>query len=85
MAPRSWAVFRKIDILRHVFERVVLETLASVEIEAEDWSARQNERLVAQVLASPALEPALADALESELTLRFTERLVDSPQTALAS
>jgi len=63
----------------HVFERVVLETLASVEIEAEDWSARESERLVAQVLASPALEPALADALESELTLRFTERLVDSP------
>jgi uncharacterized RDD family membrane protein YckC len=39
----------------------------------------RTERLVAQVLASPALERLLAEALESRLTLDLTDRMVRSP------
>ena len=68
-----------------VFERVVIEALASSELEVVSASeSEQNERVVAQVLASPALDRALADALESHLTVEFTERLVRSPAFRLA-
>jgi hypothetical protein len=38
VAPRSWAVFRKIDILRHVFERVVAACMAAGLVKGEGFA-----------------------------------------------
>jgi uncharacterized RDD family membrane protein YckC len=70
------------SLIEHrVIERVAAEVLTRAErgeiVSARD--AEQTERLVAQVLASPALEQVLADALESRLTLDLTDRIVRSP------
>jgi uncharacterized RDD family membrane protein YckC len=67
-----------------VIERVVVEALTSAELEARGLSPRDSERVVAQVMASPALERALADALESQMTLEFTERILQNPAFRLA-
>ncbi len=70
------------SLIEHrVVERVVTEALASAELEGALVSreTERTERLVAQVLESPALERVLADALESRLTLDLTDRMVRSP------
>ena len=75
------------SLIEHrVVERVLVEALASAELEGELVSVREAdaERLVAQVLESPALERILADALESKLTLDLTDRIVRSPAFTLA-
>jgi uncharacterized RDD family membrane protein YckC len=75
------------SLIEHrVVERVVVEVLERAELERaidsrEIASARETERteqLVAQVLASPALERILGDALESRLTIDLTDKLVRS-------
>jgi uncharacterized RDD family membrane protein YckC len=61
-----------------VVGRVAAEALASADLERETETER-TERLVEQVLASPALERLLADALDSRLSVDLTDRVVRSP------
>ena len=64
-----------------VVGRVAAEALASADPERELGSPVETEtdRLREQVLASPALERLLADALDSRLTLELTDGIVKSP------
>jgi uncharacterized RDD family membrane protein YckC len=66
-----------------VVERVVAETVASMDLERAVTSALESERterLVEQVLASPAFERLLADVLESRVRVALTERILGSPE-----
>ena len=76
--PLPEAVARSL-IERRVVERAIAEAFASEAPETKLTSDAETERLIAQVLSSPALDRLLTDALESRLTLEFTERLVRSP------
>jgi uncharacterized RDD family membrane protein YckC len=66
-----------------VVERVVAETVASMDLERAVTSALESERterLVEQVLASPALERLIAEVFESRLRVELTERVLGSPE-----
>ena len=66
-----------------VVGRVAAEALASADLErgvgSEAVETERTKRLVEQVLASPALERLLSDALDSRLTVDLTDRIVRSP------
>jgi len=66
-----------------VVGRVAAEALASADQEREIGSvsveAARTELLVEQVLASPALERLLTEALDSKLTVDLTDKMVRSP------
>ena len=66
-----------------VVGRVAAEALASADlglgVGSEAVETERTERLVEQVLASPALERLLSDALDSRLTVDLTDRIVRSP------
>jgi uncharacterized RDD family membrane protein YckC len=66
-----------------VVERVVAETVASMDLERAVTSALESERterLVEQVLASPALERLIGDVFESKVRVELTERILGSPE-----
>ena len=66
-----------------VVGRVAAEALASADLErdlgADAVETERTERLVEQVLASPALARLLGEALDSRLTVDLTDRIVRSP------
>jgi uncharacterized RDD family membrane protein YckC len=66
-----------------VVERVVAETVASMDLEravASALESERTERLMEQILASPALERLVADLVDSKLRVDLTERILGSPE-----
>jgi uncharacterized RDD family membrane protein YckC len=68
------------SIVKHnVLERIAAEMLAAADADRLDLD--EAERLARRVVASPAFQRVVLDALESQLTPELVDRLLENPET----
>jgi uncharacterized RDD family membrane protein YckC len=68
------------SLVKHdVVERIAAEMLVAAE--AGELDLEETERLARRIVASPAFQRVLLDAMESQLTPELADRLLQNPET----